>query len=77
MQAQWPQTDWLIHLIFGTLSSTMTDNDDLELIATRNLEDGDDPDVIVRRLIPLPHRHIAALLPALQSKRSLPGRRAP
>ena len=57
MQAQWPKTDRRIHLIFGTLSFTVADNDALELIATRNLEDGDGPDAIVRRLIPF-HRRI-------------------
>ena len=75
MKAQWPQTDWRPHFMFGTLSSTMAGNDALELLppATWN---GDDADAIMRRLIPCLAAGLRAPLPALQIKRRLPGRKA-
>ena len=67
---------WRMHFMFGTLAYTMAGNDALKLIATCNLEDGDDADAIMRRLIPFLAAGLRAPLPALQIKRSLPGRRA-
>ena len=62
--------------MFGTLFFTMAGNDALELIATCNLEDGNDADAIMRRLIPFLAAEMRAPLPALQIKHNLPGRRA-
>jgi len=67
---------WRMHFMFGTLSYTMAGNDALRLIATCNLEDGDDAEAIMRRLIPFLTAGLQAPLPALQTKRGVPGRRA-
>ena len=67
---------WRMHFMFGTLSYTMAGNDALRLIATCNLEGGDDAEAIMRRLIPFLAAGLRAPLPALQTKRGLPGRKA-
>ena len=67
---------WRMHFMFGTLSYIMAGNDALKLIATCNLEGGDDAEAIMRRLIPFLAAGLQAPLPALQTKRGVPGRRA-
>jgi len=67
---------WRMHFMFGTLSYTMAGNDALKLIATCNLEGGNDAQAIMRRLIPFLAAGLRAPLPAVQTKRGLPGRRA-
>jgi AcrR family transcriptional regulator len=67
---------WRMHFMFGTLSYIMAGNDALKLIATCNLEGGDDAESIMRRLIPFLAAGLRAPLPALQTRRGLPGRRA-
>lgn len=67
---------WRMHFMFGTLSYTMAGNDALKLIATCNLDGADDAQAIMRRLIPFLAAGLQAPLPALQTKRGLPGRRA-
>lgn len=67
---------WRMHFMFGTLSYTMAGNDALKLIATCNLEGGNDAQAIMRRLIPFLAAGLQAPLPALQTKRGVPGRKA-
>jgi len=67
---------WRMHFMFGTLSYTMAGNDALKLIATCNLEGADNAEAIMRRLIPFLAAGLQAPLPASQTKRSVPGRRA-
>ena len=67
---------WRMHFMFGTLSYIMAGNDALKLIASCNLEDMDDAQAIMRRLIPFLAAGLQAPLPALHTKRGLPGRRA-
>ena len=70
------QLTWRMHFMFGTLSYAMAGNDALKLIATGNLEDADDAQAVMRRLIPFLAAGMQAPLPAVQSKRGQPGRRA-
>ena len=70
------ELNWRMHFMFGTLSYAMAGNDALTLIATCNLEGADDAETIMRRLIPFLAAGLQAPLPASQTKRSLPGRRA-
>jgi AcrR family transcriptional regulator len=67
---------WRMHFMFGTLSYTMAGNDALKLIATCNLEGGDDAQAVMRRLIPFLAAGLQAPLPALPTERDVPGRRA-
>ena len=67
---------WRMHFMFGTLSYAMGGNDALKLIATCNLEDADDAQAIMRRLIPFLAAGLQAPLPASQIESGLPGRRA-
>ncbi len=50
---------WRMHFMFGTLSYTMAGNDALRLIATCNLEGGDDAEAIMAPADSLPCRGIA------------------
>jgi len=43
---------WRMHFMFGALSYTMAGNDALKLIATCNLEGVDEPEAIIRQLVP-------------------------
>ncbi len=67
---------WRMHFMFGTLSYALAGNDALKLIATCNLEDADDASAIMQRLIPFLAAGLRAPLPALQTKRASPGRKA-
>ncbi len=75
---------WRMHFMFGALSYTMAGNDALKLVATCNLEGVDEPESIIRRLIPFLASGLRAPLPGQGSKRgaqpakigSIPGRRA-
>ncbi|MGQ0579005.1 MAG: TetR/AcrR family transcriptional regulator [Betaproteobacteria bacterium] len=75
---------WRMHFMFGALSYTMAGNDALKLIATCNLEGVDDPEAIIRRLVPFLAAGLRAPLPQAQHKRgalarkigSVSGRRA-
>jgi AcrR family transcriptional regulator len=60
---------WRMHFMFGALSYTMAGNDALKLIATCNLEGIDDPDAVIRRLIPFLTAGLQAPLPEMQPKR--------
>jgi hypothetical protein len=53
-----------MHFMFGALSYTMAGNDALKLIATCSLEGVDEPESIVRRLIPFLASGLRAPLPA-------------
>lgn len=66
---------WRMHFMFGALSYTMAGNDALKLVATCNLDGADEPESIVRRLIPFLASGLKAPLPGPTSKRSAqPGR---
>lgn len=75
---------WRMHFMFGALSYTMAGNDALKLIATCNLEGVDDPESIIRRLVPFLAAGLQAPLPVARQKRpasprkvaGVPGRRA-
>lgn len=67
---------WRMHFMFGTLSYSLAGNDALKLIATCNLEDADDAEAIVRRLVPFLAAGFRAPLPGVQPRRALPGRKA-
>lgn len=75
---------WRMHFMFGALSYTMAGNDALKLIATCNLEGVDEPESIIRRLIPFLASGLKAPLPGSDNKRSaqpdkigsVPGRKA-
>jgi len=67
---------WRMHFMFGTLSYIMAGNDALKLIATCNLEDADDAEAIMRRLIPFLAAGLRAPLPLLQTRHGQPGQRA-
>jgi AcrR family transcriptional regulator len=54
---------WRMHFMFGALSYTLAGNDALKLIATCNLEGVDDPEAIVRRLLPFLAAGLRAPLP--------------
>jgi AcrR family transcriptional regulator len=59
---------WRMHFMFGALSYTMAGNDALKLIATCNLEGVDEPESIIRRLIPFLASGLKAPLPGPDSK---------
>ncbi len=67
---------WRMHFMFGTLSYIMAGNDALKLIATCNVEDADDAEAIMRRLIPFLAAGLRAPLPLLQTRHGQPGQRA-
>jgi AcrR family transcriptional regulator len=75
---------WRMHFMFGALSYTMAGNDALKLIATCSLEGVDEPESIVRRLIPFLASGLRAPLPGAAARRpaqagkigNLNGRRA-
>lgn len=75
---------WRMHFMFGALSYTMAGNDALKLVASCNLEGVDDPESIIRRLVPFLAAGLQAPLPAARQKRQaaprkvagVPGRRA-
>lgn len=75
---------WRMHFMFGVLSYTMAGNDALKLIATCNLEGVDDPESIIRRLIPFLAAGLRTPIPGTQTGRQAsarkmaadPGRRA-
>lgn len=75
---------WRMHFMFGALSYTMAGNDALKLVASCNLEGVDDPESIIRRLVPFLTAGLQAPLPAARQKRQavprkvagVPGRRA-
>lgn len=66
---------WRMHFMFGALSYTMAGNDALKLIATCNLEGVDDPESIIRRLVPFLAAGLQAPLPAARQKRPAPSRK--
>jgi AcrR family transcriptional regulator len=63
---------WRMHFMFGALSYTMAGNDALKLIATCNLEGVDDPESIIRRLVPFLAAGLRAPLPAAGMRRAQP-----
>ncbi|HVY04794.1 MAG TPA: TetR/AcrR family transcriptional regulator [Burkholderiales bacterium] len=67
---------WRMHFMFGTLSYSLAGNDALKLIATCNLEDADDADAVIRRLIPFLAAGFRAPLPDMQPARVVSGRKA-
>ncbi|HEX4986042.1 MAG TPA: TetR/AcrR family transcriptional regulator [Burkholderiales bacterium] len=67
---------WRMHFMFGTLSYAMAGNDALHLIATCNLDGGDDAAAIVRRLIPFLAAGLRAPLPAVRTSGAQPGLKA-
>jgi AcrR family transcriptional regulator len=68
---------WRMHFMFGALSYTMAGNDALKLVATCNLEGADDPESIIRRLIPFLAAGLQAPPPGASGKiGSVPGRKA-
>ncbi|HWH47655.1 MAG TPA: TetR family transcriptional regulator [Burkholderiales bacterium] len=66
---------WRMHFMFGALSYAMAGNDALKLIATCNLEGADQPDSIIRRLVPFLAAGLQAPPVQAQPKRSNPPRR--
>lgn len=75
---------WRMHFMFGAMSYTMAGNDALKLVATCNLEGADEPETIIKRLIPFLAAGLQAPLPESAGKRavspgrlgSMPGRKA-
>jgi hypothetical protein len=63
---------WRMHFMFGALSYTMAGNDALKLIATCNLEGVDEPESIIRRLVPFLAAGLRAPLPAAGARRTQP-----
>jgi AcrR family transcriptional regulator len=47
-----PELAWRMHFMFGAMSYTLAGNDALQLIGTCRLDGADDPEAIIRRLIP-------------------------
>jgi AcrR family transcriptional regulator len=66
---------WRMHFMFGALSYTLAGNDALNLDSTCSLADGEDAEAIMGRLIPFLAAGLQAPLPAVQTKRDLPGRK--
>lgn len=55
---------WRMHFMFGAMSYAMAGNDALQLIATCEVEGGDDPGAIIARLLPFLTAGLQAPLPA-------------
>lgn len=66
---------WRMHFMFGALSYTMAGNDALKLIATCNLDGADDPEAIIRRLVPFLAAGLRAPLPRMQPGSGTPPRK--
>ena len=66
---------WRMHFMFGALSHTMADNDALKLIAACELEGVDDPQAIIRRLVPFLAAGLQAPLPQAHNKHGAPSRK--
>jgi hypothetical protein len=64
-----PELAWRMHFMFGAMSYTLAGNDALQLIGTCKLEGADDPEAIIRRLIPFLAAGLQAPLES-DSKRS-------
>ena len=60
---------WRMHFMFGALSYAMAGNDALKMLATCNLEGADQPDSIIRRLVPFLAAGLQAPPPQTQAKR--------
>jgi AcrR family transcriptional regulator len=66
---------WRMHFMFGALSYTMVGHDALKPIATCNLEGVDQPESIIRRLVPFLSAGLQAPAPRAQQKRVNPPRK--
>lgn len=64
---------WRMHFMFGALSYSMAGNDALKLIASCNLEGADQPESIIKRLIPFLAAGLQAPLPGEDAARRAPG----
>ena len=64
-----------MHFMFGALSYTMAGNDTLQLLASCNLEEADDANSIMQRLIPFLAAGLRAPLSTSQTRSDVPGRR--
>jgi AcrR family transcriptional regulator len=61
---------WRMHFMFGAMSYTLAGNDALQLIGACKLDGADDPEAIIRRLIPFLAAGLQAPLPESDSKRT-------
>jgi len=66
---------WRMHFMFGALSYTMAGNDALKLIATCDLDGVNDPETIIRRLVPFLAAGMRAPLSRLERRRRAPTRK--
>jgi AcrR family transcriptional regulator len=66
---------WRLHFLFGAIAYSMAGNDSLRLICDYSLEGGDDPDAIIRHLVPFALGGLAAPLPRPQAVEAARGRR--
>lgn len=57
---------WRMHFMFGAMAYSMAGNDVLRLIASCRLADADDPEAVIRRLIPFLVAGLQAPLPKLK-----------
>lgn len=61
---------WRMHFMFGAMSYALAGNDALQLIGTCKLDGADNPEAIIRRLIPFLAAGLQAPLPESDSKRT-------
>ena len=66
---------WRMHFMFGALSYTMAGHDALNLIATCKLEGVDQPESIIRRLVPFLSAGLQAPAPQAQQTHVTPPRK--
>ncbi len=66
---------WRMHFMFGALSYSLAGNDALKLIATCNLEGVDEPEAIIRRLVPFLAAGLRAPLPHAGHQHGVPPRK--
>lgn len=66
---------WRLHFLFGAIAYSMAGNDALRLICNYSLEGSDDPDAIIRHLVPFALGGLAAPLPRPRMVQAARGRR--
>lgn len=66
---------WRLHFLFGAIAYSMAGNDALRLICNYSLEGSDDPEAIIRHLVPFALGGLAAPLPRPRMVQAVRGRR--
>jgi AcrR family transcriptional regulator len=66
---------WRLHFLFGAIAYSMAGNDALRLICNYSLEGSDDPEAIIRHLVPFALGGLAAPLPRPRMVQAARGRR--